>query len=293
MTMSRRGLIAATALSVLAASRGWSQAPQPEPAPPVSTRTPLRTRFAGQFTGDFDAMLDRRLIRLVVPYSPTAFFEDKGTIYGTAANGAQLFEHWINKTFALGARPLTVPLTPVSRDKLFDTLLAGDGDIAAGDITVTEERRKKVAFSAPVIGNVREIVITGEDIPELDSAEALSGKEVAVQRREDCPSARAHQNAEHELEFFDRRSPACEHQTEAQQATTRQKDGRGPNRSKTMPQPKLARPMTMKLNVIASEISARDQPVPADIGCRNTGSEKIEPIATQPIKPPAATITQR
>ena len=75
-----------------------------------------------------------------------------------------------------------MPLTPVSRDKLFDTLLAGDGDIAAGDITITEERRKKVAFSAPVISNVREIVITGEDVPELDSAEALSGKEVAVGR---------------------------------------------------------------------------------------------------------------
>ena len=80
MTMSRRSLIAATALTALAASHGWSQAPQPGPAPPASTRTPLRTRFAGQFTGDFDAMLDRRLIRLVVPYSPTLFFEDKGTI---------------------------------------------------------------------------------------------------------------------------------------------------------------------------------------------------------------------
>ena len=82
MTMSRRRLIAATTLSALTASRGWSQAPQPEPA---SVRTPLRTRFAEQFTGDFDAMLDRRLIRLVVPYSPTVFFEDKGTIYGIAA----------------------------------------------------------------------------------------------------------------------------------------------------------------------------------------------------------------
>ena len=71
-------LIAATALTALAASRGWSQALQPGPAPPASTRTPLRTRFAGQLTGDFDAMLDRRLIRLVVPYSPTLFFEDKG-----------------------------------------------------------------------------------------------------------------------------------------------------------------------------------------------------------------------
>jgi membrane-bound lytic murein transglycosylase MltF len=182
MTISRRRLIAATALSALATSRGWSQSAQPGAAPAASTRTALRTRFAGKFTGDFDAMLDRRLIRLVVPYSPTLFFEDKGTIYGTAANGAQLFEEWINKTFRLGARRLTVPLTPVSRDELFDTLLAGDGDIAAGNITITEERRKKVAFSAPVLTDVREIVVTGGDVAELDSAEALSGKEVAVGR---------------------------------------------------------------------------------------------------------------
>jgi membrane-bound lytic murein transglycosylase MltF len=181
MTISRRSLIAATTLTALAASRGWSR-PQPAPAPTASMRTSLRTRFAGKFTGDFDAMLDRRLIRLIAPYSPTLFFEDRGTIYGTAANGAQLFEEWINKTFKLGARPLTVTLTPVSRDKLFDTLLAGDGDIAAGDITITDELRKKVAFSAPFITNVREIVITGEDVSELDSAEALSGKEIAVAR---------------------------------------------------------------------------------------------------------------
>jgi ABC-type amino acid transport substrate-binding protein len=176
MTMSRRSLIA-TALIALAAPRAWPQAPQAGP-----TRTALRTRFAGRFTGDFDTMLDRRLIRLVVPYSLTLFFEDKGTIYGTTAYGAQLFEEWVNKTFALRAQPLSVPLTPVSRDKLFDTLLAGDGDIAAGDITITEERRKKVAFSVPILRNVREIVVTGEDFPELDSAEALSGKEVAVGR---------------------------------------------------------------------------------------------------------------
>jgi membrane-bound lytic murein transglycosylase MltF len=181
MTMPRRSLIAATALTAFAASRAWPQAPQPEPAPAPSTRTPLRTRFA-RFTGDFDEMLDRRLIRVAVPYSLTLFFEDKGAIYGTAANGAQLFEEWVNKTFKLGARRLTVSLTPVSRDKLFDTLLAGDGDIAGGDITITEERRKRVAFSMPTLSNVREIVITRENVPELDSAEALSGKEVAVGR---------------------------------------------------------------------------------------------------------------
>jgi hypothetical protein len=59
MTMSRRSLIAATALTTFAASRAWPQAPQPGPAP--ATRTPLRTRPAGRFTGDFDELLDRRL----------------------------------------------------------------------------------------------------------------------------------------------------------------------------------------------------------------------------------------
>ena len=182
MKMSRRRLIAVTALAALTTPHAWPQTSQAGPASAASTRIPLRTRFAGQFTGDFDEMLDRHLIRVVVPYSPTLFFEDKGAIYGTAANGAQLFEEWVNKSFALGSRRLTVALTPVSRDKLFDTLLAGDGDIAAGDITITEERRKKVAFSAPVLSNVREIVVTGEDVPELGVVEELSGKEVAVGR---------------------------------------------------------------------------------------------------------------
>jgi membrane-bound lytic murein transglycosylase MltF len=180
MTMSRRGLIGAAALSALAAPPARFQTTQPEPAPATSTRTALRTRSAQPFTGDFDAMLDLRRIRLVIPYSRTLFFEDRGTMYGTAADGAQLFEAWVNKTFAVGARPWTVLLIPVSRDKLFDTLLAGDGDIAAGDITITEERRKKVAFTMPVRRNVREIVVTGEDVPEFDNADALSGKEVAV-----------------------------------------------------------------------------------------------------------------
>src|SRR5215469_662700 len=167
MTISRRRLIAAAALTTLAAPRAWSEAPPPAPSSATPIHTALRTRFGGPFTGDFDAMLDRRLIRLVVPYSRTLFFQDKGTIYGTTAAVAQLIEDWINKSFKLGARQLTVTLTPVSRDKLFDALLAGDADIAAGDITVTEERRKRVAFTTPVLRNVREIVVTGAGVPDL------------------------------------------------------------------------------------------------------------------------------
>lgn len=163
----------------LGAPRAWALTAPPKPHTPVRA---LRTRLAKQFTGDFDGMVERRLIRVIVPYSRTLYFQDKGAIYGTAADGAQLLETWLNKKNKLGARFLTVPVSAASRDKLFDALLAGDADIAAGDITVTEERRKKVAFTDPVINNVREVVITAQDVPDLDSPEALSGREVAVSR---------------------------------------------------------------------------------------------------------------
>ena len=45
--------------------------------------------------------------------------------------------------------------------------------------------------------------------------------------------------------------------------------------------------------VMALETPVTDQPVSCVIGRRNTGSENMPPMATQPSTPPAATITQR
>ena len=69
--------------------------------------------------------------------------------------------------------------------------------------------------------------------------------------------------------------------------------GRGPQRSLSVPQRKPATPMIRKSSVIAVEMPARLQPVSADIGSRKTASENIAPIATQPMRPPRKTITQR
>ena len=67
---------------------------------------------------------------------------------------------------------------------------------------------------------------------------------------------------------------------------------RVPKRSLSAPQPKAAKPIARKSMVMAVEMPVRDQPVASDIGCRKTASENIEPMATHPIRPPAATITQ-
>ncbi len=141
--------------------------------------TALRTDL-GTSTADLDGMMKRRVIRMLVPYSRTLFFQDRGALHGTAVEAAQLLEAWLNKTLKTGHRPVVTALIPTTRDVLLDELLAGRGDIALGDVTVTEERAKRVAFTRPVLPGVKEILITPKAAPPLADANALSGTTVAA-----------------------------------------------------------------------------------------------------------------
>ncbi|KAF7963317.1 lytic transglycosylase [Cupriavidus sp. UYMU48A] len=135
--------------------------------------------------GDFDAMLERHVIRVLVPYSRTLYFSDKGHENGLTAGLVRDFERYLNKTYAsrLGKRPLTVIIIPTTRDRLLPDLAAGLGDIAAGNLTETESRLKLVDFTAPRDRKpVRELVVTGPKAPALSSLADLSGKTVHVRR---------------------------------------------------------------------------------------------------------------
>ena len=124
----------------------------------------LPTRLAGEWKGDFDGMLERRAIRMIVPYSRTLYFHDKGTERGVTADFARDFEHYVNKEYhnQLGKRPLTVLIRPAPRDLLLKELVGGFGDIAAGNLTATDERKKIVEFVAPADQKpVSELVLTG------------------------------------------------------------------------------------------------------------------------------------
>src|SRR4051812_44624014 len=69
--------------------------------------------------------------------------------------------------------------------------------------------------------------------------------------------------------------------------------GRVPKRSDRPPQAMLVNASDRKPAVMAAEIPVRDQPVSREIGTSSTGKENMAPMATQPSKPPAATMTQR
>ncbi len=137
------------------------------------------------WSGDFDAMLQRRAIRIDIPYSRSLYFVDKGRERGLAAELARDFEHWVNKKYAeqLSKRPVTVYLVAATRDRLMTDLTKGLADISIGNLTVTADRLKIVDFVAPdeKVVNV-EIVATGPDSPAVSTAEDLSGKTVHVRR---------------------------------------------------------------------------------------------------------------
>jgi membrane-bound lytic murein transglycosylase MltF len=157
-------------LSALAASADTAKKP-------IKATLSLESKV---FKGDFDAMKKRRMIRVVVPYSRTLFFNDKGVQRGLTAENIQAFERWLNTKYKTGAHPITVYAIPVTRDRMLPMLIDGKADIAAGNLTITAERDARVDFSKPLDLDVDEVVVTGPASPELASLDDLAGKQVHV-----------------------------------------------------------------------------------------------------------------
>lgn len=128
-------------------------------------------------------MLERRMIRVLVPYSRTLFFYDAGHERGLAAGVLREFERYLNRRHAkrLGRRPITLFLVPTTRDKLLSGVAEGRADIAAGSITVTPARQAQVDFfPLPTRRGLREVIVTGPGAPALKSLDDLSGQRVHV-----------------------------------------------------------------------------------------------------------------
>jgi membrane-bound lytic murein transglycosylase MltF len=167
------------AVSLLAHASLAQETAAPEPSP--ATR---QLNLEGKvWTGDFDAILERRMLRVLVPYSRTLFFIDKGRERGITAELARDLERYINQKYKqqLGKRPLTAYLIPTTRDKLLAGVRDGHGDIAAGNLTVTPKRLEQVDFVAPEdLRVVKELIVTGPKSPELATLDDLAGKKIHV-----------------------------------------------------------------------------------------------------------------
>jgi len=123
------------------------------------------------------------MIRILVTPTRTQYWIDRGQQNGAEYELSQAFERWINSRYPNKKHIKTrVVIVPASRDKLISGLLEGRGDIAAGALTLTEDRLRVVDYGGPFVLGVKELAVSGPESPRIDSVDDLSGKRVFVRR---------------------------------------------------------------------------------------------------------------
>jgi membrane-bound lytic murein transglycosylase MltF len=130
--------------------------------------------------GDLDEILrQKRAIRALVCYSDTNFTVVKGGPQGLEYDLLHNYETFLDRE---GGRRKGTPLfvfIPVPREQLIPMLLEGRGDIAVG-LTMTPQTEKLVAFTAPYITDVSEVIVTRKGVSGIRSLKDLSGRTVYV-----------------------------------------------------------------------------------------------------------------
>lgn len=162
--------------------------PEP-PSPAAASSEPRRISdiestlsIPAPWTGDFDGMRKRRLVRILVPYNKTHYFLDKGQARGMVHDAGREFEKWLNRKYGTKTLPVRVVFIPTRRAHLLQDLIDGYGDIAAGNLTITQKREKIVEFTETGLKNISEIVVTGPATPDITSYEDFAAYPVYVRK---------------------------------------------------------------------------------------------------------------
>jgi len=130
--------------------------------------------------GDLDAMVARGEIRVLTTFTLGSFFIDRGQQRGTVYELSLILEKYVRDKLGKDARRLKVTIIPVRRDQLLPYLLAGHGDVAFANLTVTPARSQVVDFSYPFTRKVRELLVTAPSVTGIESIEDLAGREIVV-----------------------------------------------------------------------------------------------------------------
>lgn len=176
-------LLAIVIVSAAAPALSQQQAPVPREGLTIDPMIVMQP-----WKGDLDGMIERGYIRVLTTYSKTFYFVDKGIQRGATYDAFRVFEDDLNKKLAKQQKlkhkhlKVRVVFIPVARGDLLPALVAGKGDIAASNLTITGDRQKLVDFSVPIYKNVSEVVVSGPGAPAMKSVEDLSGQEVFVRK---------------------------------------------------------------------------------------------------------------
>ncbi len=132
-------------------------------------------------TADLPGIRERQRIRALVVTGPTNFFIDThGRTQGYMFDLCKAYEKSLNHKRAKRELPMTLTFVPVLFDEIIQDLADGKGDFIAHTMTVTPERLAKVAFTEPLITDVREVLVTRKEDRGLARMEDFAGRQIHV-----------------------------------------------------------------------------------------------------------------
>jgi membrane-bound lytic murein transglycosylase F len=123
------------------------------------------------WSGDLADVKKHRVLRVLTRNNAVSYFLLRGEAAG--------FDHDLMKRFADGLDVRLQMVVPPSHADLVPWLLQGKGDVIAASYTVTPERGKRVAFSAPYL-EIQELIVQRASEPLLRSVDDLRGRKIRV-----------------------------------------------------------------------------------------------------------------
>ncbi|HET8734706.1 MAG TPA: lytic transglycosylase F [Anaeromyxobacteraceae bacterium] len=156
-------------------------------APPPATPAPARKLGSSLVEsilepgfGDLPAMRERGEVRVLVAYGVTGFYLRKGQPRGLEVDAMAELEKRLNARRPKGESPVRIVYVPTPFERLLPDLVAGKGDVAAGLLTVTEERKRSVDFSSPYVTDVAQVLVSHRSAPVIRTPDDLAGRTVHV-----------------------------------------------------------------------------------------------------------------
>jgi membrane-bound lytic murein transglycosylase MltF len=132
----------------------------------------------GHFTGDWDDIVKRGALRVLVVYSKSGFFYDRGRGRGIVFDAMTEFENVVNKKLKTGPRKFKVVFIPMPPGQLQKALNDGIGDIVCTGIVITPEREKLVDFTLPIATDVKQVIVTSKTAAPINTIADMSGKDI-------------------------------------------------------------------------------------------------------------------
>jgi len=143
----------------------------PGPAPATDQTDLLLEVALERWTGDLDGIAERGYLRVAVPHNPILISYDGEKTTGAAVERARELEKHLAETEGL---TLDIVFVTLPRDEILDAVIDGRADFADANLTITEARAARVSFTDPLRENVRELVVTGPESPEIATLDDLA-----------------------------------------------------------------------------------------------------------------------